>query len=61
LKDGPHQDLIMRSPVEVLDHRRVGDVEDVVPHGLDVLEERVAGLIVLAPDRLEVPWLCKIV
>jgi hypothetical protein len=51
----------MRSPVEVLDHRRVGDVEDVVPHGLDVLEERVAGLIVLAPDRLEVPWLCKIV
>lgn len=39
LKDGPREDLITRSPVEVLDHHHVRDVEDTIPHGLEMLEE----------------------
>lgn len=40
LKDGPYEDLITRSLVEVLDHHRINDVRDVIPHGLETLEER---------------------
>jgi hypothetical protein len=39
LQDCPHEDLITRSLVEVHDHRRVDDVGDVIPHGLETLEE----------------------
>jgi hypothetical protein len=36
--------------VEVLDHCRLNDVRDVVPHGLETLEERAEGLVVVVPD-----------
>jgi hypothetical protein len=39
LKHGPHEDLILRSPVEVLDHRCVDDVRDAISNGLKALEE----------------------
>lgn len=35
---------------EVLDHRRLNDVRDAVPHGLETLEERAEGLVVVVPD-----------
>jgi hypothetical protein len=32
LEDGLYEDLIMRPPIEVLDHCLITDVEDVIPH-----------------------------
>jgi hypothetical protein len=42
----PHRGTIE----EVLNHRHLGNVGDAVSHGLEMLEERVEGLNVVAPD-----------
>lgn len=47
----------MRPPIEVLNHHRFRDVGDAISHGLKLLEERAEGLVVVAPNRLEVPGL----
>jgi hypothetical protein len=39
LKDGPHEDLIPRSSIEVLDHRYVEDVREEISHALKTHEE----------------------
>lgn len=49
----PHRGTIE----EVLNHRHLGNVGDAVSHGLEMLQEQAEGLVIVAPDRLEVPWL----
>lgn len=57
LKDIPYEGPIVRPPIKVLDHRRFVNVGDAVSHGLEMLQEQAEGLVIVAPDRLEVPWL----
>jgi hypothetical protein len=52
---------VVGSPVEVLNYGRLSDFGDAVPHCLKPLEERPEGLIILAPNGFEVPWLRRLV
>lgn len=61
LMDDPHQGLVLRSLVEVFYYNYLGDVEDVILHRLEPLEEGVERLAILSLDGLEVPWLCWLV
>jgi hypothetical protein len=52
---------VVGSPVKVFNYCRLGAFVDAVPHCLKPLEERSKSFIILAPDRIEVPWLCRLV
>jgi hypothetical protein len=52
---------VIGSPVEIFNHRCLGDFGDTVPHGLKPFEVRSECFIALAPDGFEVPWLRRIV
>jgi hypothetical protein len=54
---GSHEGQVVGSPVEVFNDGRLSDIGDAVPHYLKSFEERLEGLIILAPDGFEVPWL----
>lgn len=51
----------MEPPIEVLNIHCLRDVRGVVSHGLEMFEERAERLVVVAPNRLEVPWLGELV
>lgn len=61
LKDIPYESPVVRPLIKVLDHHHFVIVGDAISHGLEMHEERAKGLIVLAPDRLEVPRLYRLV
>jgi hypothetical protein len=53
---------VIGSPIEVLNHCCLSDLEDVIPHGLKPLEVRPKCFISLMPDGFEVPrlrWLVR--
>jgi hypothetical protein len=52
---------VIGSPVEVFDHRHLGDFGDAVLHGLKPLEEWPEGFLALEPDGFEVPWSRRLV
>jgi hypothetical protein len=47
------------SMVEVLGHGGLSDVEDTIPHSMEMLQERAKGLITLALDGFEAPGVRK--
>jgi hypothetical protein len=61
LQYGSDEGRVIRSPVEVLNHRRLRDFGDTISHGLKPLEVRPKCLIPPAPDGFEVPWLRRLV
>jgi hypothetical protein len=61
LEDGPYEDLITGPLVEVLNHRRISNVGDVVPHSLEMHKKQAKRLVTLASDRLEVPRPCGLI
>jgi hypothetical protein len=52
---------VIRSPVEVLNHCCLSDLEDAISHGLKPLEVRPKCFIPPVPDGFEVPWLRRLV
>jgi hypothetical protein len=61
LDDSRDEGRVIGPTVEILDHDCLCDVGDAVPHCLETPKERAKGLIALALDGLEVPWLCRFV
>jgi hypothetical protein len=57
LQDGPDEGQVIGPIVEILDHGCLSYIGNAVPHGLEVLQERGEGLVVLALDGFEVPGL----
>jgi hypothetical protein len=57
LQYGSDEGRVIRSPVEVLDHRCFRNLGDSIPHGLKSFDVRSKSLIPSALDGLEVPWL----
>jgi hypothetical protein len=47
LKYSPYEGPIMSPPINVLNHHHFDDVMDAISHGLETLEERAEGLIIL--------------
>jgi hypothetical protein len=61
LEYGSDAGRVVGSTVKILNYNRFSDFGDAVPHCLKPFEERSEGLIVLAPNVFEVPWLCRLV
>jgi hypothetical protein len=61
LEYGSDEGQVVGSPIEVFNYSRLSDFEDAVPHCLKPFEERSEGLIALAPDGFEVPWLRRLI
>jgi hypothetical protein len=61
LQYGSDEGRVIRSPVEVLNHCCLSDLEDTISHGLKPLEVRPKCFIAPAPDGFEVPWLRRLV
>jgi hypothetical protein len=61
LEYGSDEGRVIGSPVEVFDHCRLDIFRDAVPHGLKPLKVRPEGLLGLAPDGFEVPWLRRLI
>jgi hypothetical protein len=61
LEYGSDEGRVIGSPVEVFNHRRLGDFGEAVLHGLKSLEVRPERFIALTPDGFEVPWLHRLV
>jgi hypothetical protein len=57
LEYGSNEGRVIISPIEVFNYSCLSDFGDVVPHCLKSFEERSEGLIILAPNGFEVPWL----
>ena len=52
---------VIGSPVEIFNHRCLGDFGDAVPHGMKPLEVSPECFIALVPDGFEVSWLRRFV
>jgi hypothetical protein len=61
LQYGSDEGRVIRSPVEVFNHRCLSDFGDTVSHGLESLEVRPKCFLAPAPDGFEVPWLRRFV
>jgi hypothetical protein len=61
LEYGSDEDRVIRPPIEVFNYSRLCDFGDTVPHCLKSFEERLEGLIILAPNGFEVPWLHRLI
>jgi hypothetical protein len=61
LEYGSDKGRVIGSPIEVFNYGRLSDFEDAVYHCLNSFEERSEGLIILAPDGFEVPWLRRLI
>jgi hypothetical protein len=61
LEYGSDESQVIGSPIEIFNHRCLDDFGDMVPHGLKPLEVRLEFFIALAPDGIQVPWLCQLV
>jgi hypothetical protein len=61
LEYGSDEDRVVGSPIEVFNYGHLDDFGDAVPHCLKPFEERSEGLIVLAPNGFEVPWLRRFI
>jgi hypothetical protein len=61
MEDGPHEGLIMGPTIEVFNHYHLSDDGNVIPHPPKVLHEGSKGLVVLALDILEIPWLRRFI
>ena len=61
LEDGPNEGRVIGSSIEILDHSRLRDLRNVVPHCLESLEERAEGLVALELDGIDVPRLRRFV
>jgi hypothetical protein len=61
LEYGSDEGRVVGSPEEVFNYGRLNDFGDAIPHCLKSFEERPEGLIILAPDGFEVPWLRRLV
>jgi hypothetical protein len=61
LEYGSDKGRVVGPPVEVFNYGRLSDFGDAVPHCLKPLEEQPDGLIILAPDGFEVPWLRRLI
>jgi hypothetical protein len=57
LEYGSDEGRVVGSPIEVFNYGCLIDFRDAVPHCLKSFEERSEGLIILAPNGFEVPWL----
>jgi hypothetical protein len=57
LQYGSDEGRVIRSSVEVFNHRCLGDFGDMVSHGLESLEVRSKCFLAPAPNGFEVPWL----
>jgi hypothetical protein len=57
LEYGLDEGRVVGSSIEVFNHSRLSDFGDAVPHCLKSFEERSEGLVILAPNGFEVPWL----
>jgi hypothetical protein len=61
LEYGSNEGRIVGSSIEVFNHSRLNNFGDAVPHRLKSFEKRSEGLIILAPNGFEVPWLCRFI
>jgi hypothetical protein len=61
LEDGSDEGRVIGSSIEILDHSCIRDFRNAVPHGLASPKKQMEGLIALALDGLEVPWLHRFV
>jgi hypothetical protein len=61
LKYGPDEGRVVGSPIEVFNHSCFSDLRNTVPHLLKSFEERSESLIILVPNRFEVPWLRRFI
>jgi hypothetical protein len=61
LQYGSDEGRVVGSPVEVLNHCCLSDLEDAISHGLKPLEVQPKCFIPLAPNGFEVPWLHRLV
>jgi hypothetical protein len=57
LQYGSDEGRVVGSSVEVLDHGRLRDLGDTIPHGLEPFEVRPESFVPPALDGFEVPWL----
>jgi hypothetical protein len=58
---GSDEGRVIGSSVEILNHCCLSDLGDAISHGLKPLEVRPKCFIPSAPDRFEVPQLCRLV
>jgi hypothetical protein len=61
LQYGSNEGRVIRSPVEILNHRYLSDLGVAISHGLKSLEVRPKCFIPPTPDEFEVPWLRRLV
>jgi hypothetical protein len=61
LKYGPDKGRVVGSLIEVFNHSRLSDLENMVPHHLKPFEERTKSFIFLQPNGFEVRWLCQFI
>jgi hypothetical protein len=61
LEYGSDEGRVVGSPIEVFNYGCLSDFGDAVPHCLKSFEERSEGLVILAPDGFEVPWLRRLI
>jgi hypothetical protein len=61
LEYGSDEGRVVGSPIKVFNYGRLSDFGDAIPHCLKSFEERLEGLIILASDGFEVPWLRRLI
>jgi hypothetical protein len=61
LEYGSNEGRVVGSPLEVFNYGHLSDFRDAFPHCLKPFKERSEGLIVLAPDGFELPWLRRLI
>jgi hypothetical protein len=48
-------------PIEVVNHSRISDFRNTIPHHLKSFEEQLESFIILPSNGFEVPWLCRFI
>jgi hypothetical protein len=61
LEYGSNEGRVVGSPIEVFNYIRLNNFGDAVPHCLKSFKERSEGLIILAPNGFDVPWLHRLI